>query len=280
MILALLEAGAPNGVVIPSGDIWYWVMSAIGFPVMAIVCVAVVVGWVIWEKVITPPEAREVRNAKRKKQPLLFLFNDAGQGWFETLKRISTSGAASTSKKVNDKKRWLGFWPRKSEPMFAEPLDPDTVADNLSSYVDSLQASKVYLKYSKIPINIAYHGKALITSLMGLAGVEFAQKLSMADGGEGEETCSYCGGKNTFSKRVIKALDAPFINITRFFKNISQLTAWDESEQKANETDHFYWGIDEEKKKSSKNPLLMLLLALGFCFGMAVLLVVVAFILK
>lgn len=279
MILALLEAGAPNGVVIPSGDIWYWVMSAIGFPVLAIVLVAVVAGWVIWERVITPSEAREIRNAKRKKQPLGFCFNDAGQGWFERFKRISSSGAASTTTKVNDRKGFLGYFARKSEPTFEKPENADVVADNLANYVDSLQTTKIYLKDSKIPINVIYRGKALITSFLALAGIELAQKMALTDGGIVTEACPYCG-QNKQVNRVIDRIELTVINITRFFKNISQLKAWDESEQEANQTDHFYLGIREEQKKATKNPLLMLLLALGFCFGMAVLLVVVAFILK
>lgn len=269
MSLLLLE----SGVVIPSGDVWYWLMSAIGFPVLAIALIGVAVGWVIWERVITPSEAREIRKAKRGKHPLLFLFNDAGQGWFESLKRISSSGAASSTRKVKDRKGFLGYFARKTEAMFMEPIGEESAniaADNLSGLVDSLQTSKVYLKDSKIPINVAYRGKALITSFPALAGVEMVQKMSMANGGTVTEACPYCG-QNKEPKRIIDRIDLTVINITRFFKNISQLTAWDESEQKANETDHFYWGIDEEKKKTTKSPLLMVLIALGFCFGMAIL---------
>jgi hypothetical protein len=78
----------------------------------------------------------------------------------------------------------------------------------------------------------------------------------------------------------VERIELTLVNITRFFKNLSELTAWDESEQKANETDQFFLGIEEERKRATKNPLILILLAMGFCFGMAVLLVVVAFILK
>lgn len=284
MMPFLLQAAAqPSGTLIPDSDLWYWLMSAVGFPVLAIAIAAVIGAWLIWERVITPAEARAIRSAKRRKNPILFLFNDAGQGWFEPVKRLSSSGAASTSKKSSKRDRYLGYFARKTEATFEEPKGdnvPEIVADNLANYVDSLETAKIYLKDSKIPINVAYRGKALITSFMGLAGVEYAKKLSLADGGEATEVCSYCGGKNSFGTRVIKALDVPFINITRFFKNISQLTAWDESEQLANETDRYFEGMEEEKKKATKNPLLMILLAMGFCFGMAVLLVVVTYILK
>lgn len=282
MIPLLLEAIAPPGVVIPSGDVWYWLMSAIGFPVMIIATIVVAVAWVIvnWR---IPQESKQITRATHGKRPVVFFFNDAGQGWFEPLKQINASGAASTTKKIDKQKGFLGFFPRKKDPVFKDPikdLSGDVAAENLAEYVDSLQTTKIYLKHAKIPIHVAYTGKALITSFMALAGVEVAQKLALTDGGEATEQCPYCGQKKEPLKVIMSAVEVTIVNITRFFKNIGKLMAWDESQERGIAIEQFEWGKEEEKRKSTKNPLLMLLLAMGFCFGMAVLLVVVAFILK
>ena len=276
--IGLVVTNATSGVVIPDADVWYWIMAAIGFPCMIIALLAVCGAWGIYQW-LTPKEAKEIRKATRKKQPLLFLFNDSGQGWFEGLKRITSSGAASTDKKAGGKHGFLGYFARKQEPVFEKPTDENIAAENLSGYVDGLQTSKIFLRNAKIPINVAYSGKALITSFLSLAGVEMASKMALADGGTVTEACPYCGQQKAPFK-IVERIELTLVNITRFFKNLSDLTAWDESEQKANETDQFFLGIEEERKRATKNPLILILLAMGFCFGMAVLLVVVAYILK
>lgn len=269
MIPFLLESGA----VIPSSDLWYWLLSAIGFPVMIIVAIVIAGLWAI-VRYRTPQEAKQITKATHGKRPVVFFFNDAGQGWFEPLKQINASGAASTTKKLDKQKGFLGFFPRKKDPVFHNPskdLTGDIPADNLAEYVDSLQTTKIYLKNAKIPIHVAYTGKALITSFMALAGVEVAQKLALTDGGQITEECPYCGQKNAPLKVIKNAVDVTVVNITRFFKNIGKLMAWDESQERGIAIEQFEWGREEEKRKTNKNPLMMVLIALGFCFGMAIL---------
>ena len=273
MSLLLLEAVAPPGVVIPSSDVWYWLMSAIGFPVMIIATIVIAVAWVIvsWR---TPQESKQITKATHGKRPVVFFFNDAGQGWFEPLKQINASGAASTTNKMDKQKGFLGFFPRKKDPVFQNPtkdLAGNVAAENLAEYVDSLQTTKIYLRNAKIPIHVAYTGKALITSFMALAGVEVAQKLALADGGQITEECPYCGQKNEPLKVIRNAVEVTIVNVTRFFKNIGKLMAWDESQERGIAIEQFEWGKEEEKRKTTKNPLLILLLAMGFCFGMAIL---------
>jgi len=278
MIPLLLE----SGVVIPSSDVWYWLMSAIGFPVMIIAAIGIAVAWTIvnWR---IPQESKQITKATHGKRPVIFFFNDAGQGWFEPLKQINASGAASTTKNIDKPKGFLGFFPRKKDPVFQNPTQDvtgDIAADNLAEYVDSLQTSKIYLRNAKIPIHVAYTGKALITSFMALAGVEVAQKLTLTDGGQVIEECPYCGQKQQPYKILLQKIEVTIINISRFFKNIGKLTAWDESQKLGIAIEQLEKGRDIEKRATTRNPLLLLLLAMGFCFGMAVLLVVVAFILK
>lgn len=276
MISCMLQGGVPEGVVIPSGDIWYWLMSAIGFPVMIIAVIVIASAWGIvrWR---TPQEAKQITKAAHAKKPVLLFFNDAGQAWFEPLKQINASGAASTTAKIDKQKGWLGFFPRKKDPVLQNPgsdLSGNIAADNLAEYVDALQTTKIHLKGARIPIHVAYSGKALVTSLMALAGVEFAQRLALTDGGTSveEQVCSYCGGKQVVERKVLReAVNLTVVNITRFFKNIGKLMAWDESQERGIAIEQFEWGKEEERRKTNKSPLMMVLIALGFCFGMAIL---------
>jgi hypothetical protein len=264
-ILATLEG-------LTEWDIMYIWISELGFPILIVAIVALGVAWGIWEFWVTPKESKELRTAKRRKQPVALSFDDSHRVFFQRLVRVGASGAASTHKRYSDRKAWIGFFSRKSTPQFYKPTDAEVAADNWAGEVDELQSSKLFLADSKIPITVNYKGKALLTSFYALAGIQAAELASRLDGGEEvvTEPCSYCGQ----AKEPLKVLTKVGIDITRFFKSIANLKAWDESAQRENQIDAFGHGMEEAKRGLGKQPIVILLVALGFCFGMAILFLV------
>jgi len=150
-----------------------WVMICLyGFPILLLVCIGIIAAWYIWEHWMTPQESKTIRKATRKKRPIAIHVGDEGFAKIEVLDFIGKEGFASTKKDSTDKNQFSGFFARSS------PEEPTSDAKSkIASFINKLASKKVYLQHAKIPVWFAYTGKAILTSLFSLAGLEGTKEL-------------------------------------------------------------------------------------------------------
>jgi len=178
-----------------------------------LILLGVIAAWVIWEKWLTPQESKEIRWASRKKIPLSFLAGDDGYGDFEPLPILGRQGYAATSKQRE--KKWIGFFASS-----AEEVEEEDKSKKIGGLINKLAARKLYLRHAKIPIWFSYSGKAILTSLYALIGLELAKAIGDANPNP--------------NPKVVVDLTA----IKSLFPN-----AWDESQLEAQESDAEMTGV-------------------------------------
>ena len=149
-----------------------WVMICLyGFPITLLAIAGIISAWIIWEKWMTPQESKTIRKATRKKRPIAIHVGDEGFAKIEILDFIGKEGFASTKKDSTDKDQFLGFFARSPSE------EPSDKKGKIAAFINKLASKKVYLQHAKIPVWFAYTGKAILTSLFSLAGLELTKDL-------------------------------------------------------------------------------------------------------
>jgi len=231
----------------------YIYLSIYGFPVLFVAVIAIISAWVIWEFRITPLEARRIRTASRKKRTLFELAGDDGYVDFHFAHRSGSEGSVETKKRGKTKEYWAGFLPQQRKYVIDEEKvivasDKDrkkTIA--IAHFLNRLASRKLFLRHARIPVWIGYRGKAVLTSIISLAGLEILVELQSLFPEE-------------FATIDIVALKTLFPN------------SWNESQVTAHATDSERIGALETKKLLGRESWLWPIVLVGFALGMGVLL--------
>lgn len=237
------------------------------------VCILAVIAsnaiWAIWEIWLTPKESKMLRKASRKKRALIVLASDDGNYDFNYLDRLGDEGRAKTNSK------WAGFLPRSQREqqisLTAEIPDKATEqekkeiaqgvedAKQLAEFISTLNIRKGFLRHARVPIWFGYSGKAILTSLFGLVGLEMTENL-IADP---EKT-------KALPKDHFWSVDIQQI------KSLFSLS-WNQAQIRAHEIDFENIGYQRASKKmKTREGLLMLAIACALPIALGILLIVIS----
>jgi len=153
--------------------IWLQLLFLLGFPIMFFVTLA---AWIIDYIWLTPKEAKIVKKAARKKLPLVVLGGDDGYADLDVLQKRGKAGYGSTSKKPKD--AWTGFYARSVEEE-REPTNEEKEKEKaIVRLINKLSSRKLFLRHAKVPVWFGYSGKAILTSLYSLIGLDLLKETT------------------------------------------------------------------------------------------------------
>jgi len=127
-----------------------------------IVYIILVAAWIIDHFWLTPNESGEIKWATRKKRPLDILYYDNGQCEIKATKETSEEGYHKL------KNKWIGF--------NARPIVEGNPTDDELAKANTIIRRTFFLKDAKIPLNVCYAGKGVVTNAKALAIMEFAKE--------------------------------------------------------------------------------------------------------
>lgn len=228
--------------------------------VSILAAIGVGVAWLVFEKWFTPAESKYLRRAFRRKRPLIFLGGDDGYADFVDAPFSGSEGILQTRKEGRTQEHYTGALPRPKEfdetdiqltdesdlidengqpkkdkdgkPLKSQYNKTKTVA--IANFISSLANRRLLLRGAKIPVWLAYRGKAILASLYGLAALDMLQAMSQAK-----------EFKEAFSAVDVVAIKALFAE------------QWNESQINAQETDAERKGFLNAKKFAGKESLIM-----------------------
>lgn len=235
--------------------------------ILGIALAAVGGAWLIYEKWFTPVESKKLRDAFRRKRPLLVEGGDDGFADMTPAHKSLPEGVLSTKPQGRGKDNFIGALPRPhkytesdlSDVKMPEALKAVNNEDmteaekkklqttlSVANYLDALANRRLLLRGSKIPVWFAYRGKAILTSIYWLVAVQMLE--AMAKAGEFEEAFG------TVDLVAIKAL--------------FPIKQWNVSQLKMQELDAERTGELKAKKFAGKDSLILM-------FAIMIILVVV-----
>jgi hypothetical protein len=211
------------------------VIACVGF----VAAIVVGVCWFVYEKFMTPLESKALRSASRHKKALLLLGGDDGYGDFKVAKFSGHEGWQKTADEGREKNHYTGFLPRPRTFSVDEIKLSDEKYDKkktteVANFVSALASRRLLLRGAKVPLWVAYRGKAVLASLYGLAALDVIDKLA--------ESPQF---GSVFSLIDIVAIKSLFSE------------QWNESQINANETDMERAGELKSKKFGGKDSLIM-----------------------
>lgn len=156
---------------------------AVAIAIIASICaIGLGVSWFVYEHFFTPSDSKHIRRAFRKKRPLTFLGGDDGYLDIVDVPTAVPEGFVETSNYGGAKQKHLGALPRPiqftaDQIEVAKGKDVDkTVA--VANFVSMLASRRLMLRGAKVPVWIAYRGKAILTSLYGLIALQIVEGLA------------------------------------------------------------------------------------------------------
>lgn len=229
---------------------------AVAFAAVGIVgLVAVCAMWFVYEHWLTPQESKEFRKSARAKRPIIALAGDDGYCDFKEAPFSGPEGILQTKKVGRTQDHYTGALPRPREFEEKDIQLADANADlkktvAMANYISMLANRRLLLRGSKIPVWFAYRGKAVITSIYGLAALQILESL--------KET------KDDALKKISEILTPiDLIAVKALFAE-----QWNESQINAQETDAEQKGFLRARKFGGKESLILI-------FALMILLVVV-----
>lgn len=240
-----------------------------GFLASILTIIGIIVMVLVRDVWRTPKESKKLRSATNQKKAVNLLVGDDGIGDIVVWDKIGHEGAALTNLGGKPKSHWTGIFSRASKiPEIECAKDKDVqVTQGIAQYVSNLSSQKTILRGARIPITVAYKGKAVVATILGLASLGILEKLDKYATLKAEDA-------KAKAEEIVKDFQESFVKVdVAGIKNLFS-ESWNESQVNANEEDWHQAGI-KEGRKNQPNPIIMVLLAMGFCFGCGILLVVV-----
>lgn len=239
---------------------------AVAFAAISIMStVAIAIAWFVYEKWFTPNESKNMRRAFRRKRPLVFLAGDDGYADFVDAPFSGSEGILQTSKQGRTQEHYTGALPRPrefdesdiqlSDQKENSPSQFDkkkTVA--MANFISSLANRRLLLRGAKIPVWLAYRGKAILASLYGLAALDLLTAMAQAK-----------EFKDAFAAVDVIAVKALFGE------------QWNESQINAQETDAERKGFLNAKKFAGKESLIMFFVVMIVFIAVLICLIAVAY---
>lgn len=223
-----------------------------------IACAAIGISWFVWEHWLTPAESKHIRRASRKKRPLIVLGGDDGYADINDAAFSGPEGILQTKKVGRTQEHYTGALPRPREFDETEiqvSKDKDVVKTTaIANFVSMLANRRLLLRGARIPIWIAYKGKAVIASLYGLAAIQVLEGMSKLP-----------ELKETFAAVDIVAIKSLFSE------------QWNESQINAQETDAERVGELKAKRFGGKESLVIIFALLIGVVVLAIVLVAAAY---
>lgn len=251
--------------------------AIIGMLVAMFIAIAVGIAWFVYEKWFTPDEAKFIRKAFRKKQPLLFLGGDDGFCDIHNAPFSGSEGSLRTQDQGKTKEHYLGILPRP-KTYGSEDIVPFMSKDKagneesvkktvaLANYVSMIANRRLLLRGARVPVWIGYRGKAIITSLYGLVALQILEALVDDSKNQAKEL------KDKAKAEMEKSLGLIFATVDILAIKALFSRQWNQSQVIACETDSERAGEIRAKKFGSKESLILF-------FGVMICLVVVVIIL-
>jgi len=226
--------------------------------IFGIALMAVGVCWFVWEHWFTPSESKTLRNAARKKRPLMVLGGDDGYADIVDAAYSGSEGILATKGRGRTKEHYTGALPRPKQ--FAEKditvsKDKDvtkTVAT--ANFISMLANRRLLLRGTRVPVWFAYRGKAILSSLYGLAALQVLEGISKLK-----------EFQVSFAAVDILAIKALFSE------------QWNESQLNAQETDAERVGELKAKRFAGKESLIMFFAVMILLVVVLIMLLVVAY---
>jgi hypothetical protein len=138
---------------------WLQLFFLVGWPILFFI---VLIAWIIDHVWLTPEESKIIKKATRKKRGLTLAGFDNRQAEFKMDKEVGEEGY----RVMED--GWIGL---DARPVAEGNPEPDKELDK----ANSLMRETLMLKHAKIPISIAYVGKAILTNPKALAVMQYAE---------------------------------------------------------------------------------------------------------
>lgn len=173
-------------------ETWFWLQISIWIVIiMAIGIIGILAAWSIQEFWLTPLESKTIRKAARKKKGLQILETDDGRLLFRIAEKMFPEGITETKKDKKTKSFWTGLLGRNVEaPKLQHPPTDNLNAEQKAEIEKALKqqkqifdllseqsSKKTHLEGAKIPVNVGYYGKAILTKIGHIASITALQKL-------------------------------------------------------------------------------------------------------
>ncbi len=251
----------------------YQIASAVAV-VAVIALVGVIIAWWGYEKYFTPLESHQIRQAFRKHFALMGLGGDDGyldilaaptsgpEGFLESkgvgITKEHYSGALPRAKvftladykpsdspiaTVEDVEAKEGDKPKPEAVNKSKYSAQKTIA--VANYISMLASRRLLLRGAKVPIWLAYRGKAIMTSLYGLAALQLVEAL-----------CNLVAESKTNPTLQTIADAFALVDILAIKDLFSQ--QWNESQLNAQEADKERKGELKARKFAGKESLILL----------------------
>lgn len=254
--------------------------AAVAFAVIGVIAaVAVAICWWAYEKYFTPLESHQIRKAFRKHLAIMALGGDDGyldicsaptsgpEGFLESQPKGATkehySGALPRSKVFTDDDIQLSdIDPTKPASIQKSKYDlKKTVA--VANYISMLASRRLLLRGAKVPVWLAYRGKAIMTSLYGLAALQLVETL-----------CNL--KKEAQGNEALKSIADAFAVVDLLAVKDLFSQQWNESQLNAQEADKERKGELKAKKFAGKESLVLIFALLIVVVIVAILFIVTA----
>ena len=236
--------------------------TAIAIAVVAsIAAVALGVVFFVYEHWLTPLESKNIRSASRKKRPLLILGGDDGYADLKDAPFSGPEGIVQTKKIGRTQEHYTGALPRPREfdetEIEVAPNKDLKKTTAIANFVSMLANRRLLLRGARVPVWVAYRGKAILASLYGLAALQVLEGL--------ERLPEF---KESFAAIDVVAIKSLFSE------------QWNESQINAQETDAERVGELKAKRWGGKESLLIVFVVMIIFVVALIMLLVVGYYFK
>lgn len=168
---------------------WFWLQISIWIVIgLILALIGILAAWGIQEFWFTPLESKTIRKAMRKKKNLMILEADDGRLMFRIGDKLYPEGIVETATNKKTKRFWTGLIARNVEQPNPPSTNPIVLSEGEKKAWDEqkkifdlladLATKKTHLEGAKIPVQVGYYGKSILTRIAHIAGVETLQKLA------------------------------------------------------------------------------------------------------